>query len=236
MHPIPSKVLKTLQKGEFYLSCLLDTNEFACDDFADPADFVHETTGRVALLNYSGTVIAILGTFKVIQIDGDGLLAQGVSIFDAFDQQAETFSFFEMLMTESIYWDFTDKVKKALDCEQDILPLGMLILSRLEIYPQYRGREFGLHALKCLVQRFRMGAGLIVMKPFPLQFEGQPTAEELKASGLDGFTGNIRTCIARLKAHYGRLGFKAIPRTPFRAMSTISKLENVEFERQRFAS
>ena len=109
---------------------------------------------------------------------------------------------------------------KVLDCEDEYVASNLLILNRLVIDLPYRGRQFGLEALRGLMQRFRVGAGLIVMKPFPLQFEGEATREELETRGLAGFKGGIRAATSKLRAYYAQLGFKSIPRTPFMAVST----------------
>lgn len=154
---------------------------------------------------------------------------QGVDVYTTFDIQQETWSFFEELVDGPFPWRFKDRVLKALGCEFDVLPLGVTILSRLEIYPEYRGRDYGLAAVKCMMQRYRMGAGLIVMKAFPLQFEGLEP-EFFEKRGFDPYPTNQRTCTQKLRSHYGRLGFKHIPRSQFMAVATITAWDDVPVE------
>jgi hypothetical protein len=215
------RALKVLEGGEFYLAIRAEEEEFSCWEFMDPAFYVHEVTGRVVLSNFSGTPLVEVGTFCVKLVDAEGALCQGVSVHTTFDIQQETWSFFEELVEGPFPWKFKDRVLKALGCEFEVVPLGVTILSRLEIYPEYRGRDYGLAAVKCMMQRYRMGAGLIVMKPFPLQFEGLEP-EFIKQRGFDVYPTNQRTCTQKLRAHYGRLGFKHIPRTQFMAVATIT--------------
>lgn len=217
-----------LDTGEFYLAMRPEGNDFACDDYDDPHDYVHETAGKVVLAGYSGRTLAEIGVFKVIQVDGDGLLAQGISIHDAFDQYQETFEYYEELVEGPIPWGFNSMVLEALNCEDEILPLGMVIISDLYIEPEFRGREFGLRALKCLIQRFRIGAGLVVMRPYAPQFGASPAS--IEKHGLAKYKGSEGACTLKLRSHFGRLGFRLIPGTNVMALTTIAKLENVELE------
>jgi GNAT superfamily N-acetyltransferase len=214
---------------EFYLAVQAHDIPSASADYNEPSHFVHETDGDVVLSGYSGNVLAKVGTFRVIQVDAEGALAQHVPVFDVFDQEAVTFAYFEQLYDEWNYGGFSykDRVLKALRCEDEVISMNLLILDRLEIFPNFRGRGYGLEALQCLIQRFRMGVGLIVMKPFPLQFE-DPEPEELASRGLDGFVGSAAFCTRKLKRYYAQLGFKRIPRTPFMALPTIYRLEEAK--------
>lgn len=214
-----------LEDDQFHLALRLDPNDFACADFHDPESFAHTCTGEIIFMGYSGQVRAVIGRFGVIQVDADGAIVQRVSVFDVFDCSSTTFPYFEALYTR--HDSFKEKVLKALDCENEYVTSGLLILDRLEIAPPYRGRGYGIKALRCLIQRFRMGAGLIAMKPFPLQFEGKAldlSPTDLEARGLARFTRNERVATAKLCRYYGQLGFKKIPRTPFIALSTVYPL------------
>jgi hypothetical protein len=156
-----------------------------------------------------------------------------VSVFAVFDQTAVTFDYYQDLYDG---YFFKPAVSKALGCEGEVVPMNILILDRIEIHPPFRGRRFGLAALKCLIQRLRIGAGLIAMKPFPLQFESGAidcTPEELALRGLNGFKGGETWCTTKLRRYYGLLGFKQGPRTPYMAMTTIYRIEDVELDRLR---
>ena len=97
---------------------------------------------------------------------------------------------------------------------------NMLILDRMEILPKYRRMGIGLHALRCLQRQFSTGCGIVVMKPFPLQFEqGGPEKNmhepEFVRFGLGDFDRNQKRATAKLRAYYARLGFVRVPRTEF---------------------
>ena len=76
-----------------------------------------------------------------------------------------------------------------------------------------------------MIQRFRMGAGLVVMKPFPLQFEGR--TDERVPPGLK-FQGNQVAATQKLRAYYSRLGFKLLPRSQYMALHTLGRLHDFD--------
>lgn len=112
----------------------------------------------------------MIGEFSLFQVDGDGLLAQCLDLYQACDIRAETFAAFEELQRRE---RASASGPESAGLLFDVVPLGFVLLNRLYIKPAYRGKEYGLVALQMMIQRFRMGAGLVVMKPFPLQFEGR---------------------------------------------------------------
>ena len=53
----------------------------------------------------------------------------------------------------------------------EIENFNFLILDRVELLPKYRGDGVGLLVLRSLIERFGAEAGVVGMKPFPLQLE-----------------------------------------------------------------
>jgi GNAT superfamily N-acetyltransferase len=102
------------------------------------------------------------------------------------------------------------------------------MLERLVIFPEHRGRGVGLTVLRTLIERYRMGMGLIAMKPYPLQYEffREDEVEDIPRAvlGLDLFHGSHAASTKKLKAYYGRLGFKNVPRTGYMVRDAIAPL------------
>jgi hypothetical protein len=84
----------------------------------------------------------------------------------------------------------------------------ILILNRIQIRREFRGKKVGLIVLSRLIQVFGAGCGLVLMKPFPLQFENRP----YKPSKSD-FKGTFSACQKKLIEYYSPLGFQRIPRS-----------------------
>jgi hypothetical protein len=92
----------------------------------------------------------------------------------------------------------------------------LLILERIELKPEYRGRGFGLLAAHSIIEMFGSGCGLVACKPYPLQFEGNnrwtPPAQ------ASGATRALRNARKKLRRYWARIGFRRVPRTVLYAL------------------
>lgn len=197
----------------------------------DLESFVHPTHGRILELDTGGGFVAELGTFSVIQVDVESAIAAGESVFAIFDISQTTMDYFEALYAHG--WDFKASVYRAADPSWTIENVNLLIIDRLVIRPAYRGIGLGLDAMTAIIQRFRMGAGLVAIKPFPLQLEGAGRSKaermaKIQEYGLERW-GSIpeRIAFANLRKLYARLDFVRVPRTAF-----MVRLPNKPFSRE----
>ena len=97
----------------------------------------------------------------------------------------------------------------------------LLLIDRMEIDPQYRGKRIGLAAMYYTIQKFGHGCSLSVIKPFPLQFEAR-AKEKPQSNGdlkLAMFTRNEAAAVDKLRVYYGLMGFLPIPGTQHMAMN-----------------
>lgn len=83
----------------------------------------------------------------------------------------------------------------------DIWNFNLLILDRVELLPRYRGNSSGLIVLRSLIERFGAGAGVVGMKPFPLQFEPKASNDSKwrRRLKLEEFPSDIKD----LRANFG---------------------------------
>lgn len=221
----PSPRLDQLLDEEAYLGLRADPSDDGYSEFLDPADFVHETSGVVGLFSMDGKPFKECGRFLVKQIDVDSARAERVSAYDVFDLTANTWAYYEDLFDPKTD-DWAQPVLRTLGCEDEYVPSSMLIIDRLELSPEFRGMGIGLRAMAALLMRYRVGAGIAAIKPFPLQFEsdaGEDT-DALRARGFQEYPTNLRACTRQLQAHYRRLGFKTIAKTPFMCLPLIGSL------------
>lgn len=185
-----------IRAGEFY------------GDGRDPSDFIHEIDGHVRL----GDDLSqhqVIGRFNLFQIDGNNALDQGFGPFTVYDTLQVTFDVYQYLFRRED--EYSGAVKRALGDPNPPWSLNVLLLNRLEIWPPYRGKGYGLQALVRMIQRFRIGGGLLVMKPFPLQFEGNMGAADDAAAEERAF----RAARGKLCRYYRRLGFESVRETPY---------------------
>jgi hypothetical protein len=96
--------------------------------------------------------------------------------------------------------------------------MGVLIVSNMNIC---RVQHIYLHS---------QGAGLVALKAYPLQFEAADKDHNCwrEKMTLESFASGDKTCTAKLKKHYKRLGFLTVRGTPFMVCSTAFRLPSIE--------
>lgn len=192
----------------------------------EPDHFIYESTGTVVALDPSDDEI-VAGKFRVYYVDIVSAINDGTfSVFNVFDSYSETVDYYGAIFEpESL--DINEKLLRALKC--DPFFGNVLIIDRLEILPAFRLRSLGLVVMRKIIQRFGSGTSIIAIKPFPLQFEDSDLDVEWKERmALTNFDKNIRRTTTRLKKHYRKLGFAALPATPFMFLETEQELPSVD--------
>lgn len=97
----------------------------------------------------------------------------------------------------------------------------LLLLDKLLLQPQFRGSGLGLWTMHHAIQRLSPPNGLVALKTFPLQYNGEATQIETEF-GLAKLRVNFTTAVSRLRRYYGRLGFKRLGQTLYMAMPTAA--------------
>lgn len=200
-------------------------------DDDEPSRFVHGWSGKLTLYDDAADKERPIGTFNAIYIDVEGAVAERESVADVFDSTQVTLGYFEDLYDYDEL-TFRQEITDAACPGGHLWSPNLLILDRLIIEPKWRGKGRGLVALRGLIQLLRPGAGLIAMKPFPLQNEAHfmdaDGASERKRLRLDDFPSRHRVATAALCRYYGRLGFKRVPKTDYMVCDPDQRLPSVD--------
>jgi GNAT superfamily N-acetyltransferase len=182
---------------------------------SEPEDFVYKITGRVLCGTLHEERDRLAGRFRIYYADFSTGANYGYSAREVLDAYSDTYTYAEVLLARSDE-PFSRRLEKLLGFE--IWNPNFLVLDRVEILPQFRRRGIGLLAILSLMERFGAGAGVVGMKPFPLQFEPEPpggyTAWRQRLQ-LDKLSRDHRQATKKLQTHYARLGFVRMARTPF---------------------
>jgi len=113
--------------------------------------------------------------------------------------------------------------------------MGLLILTRLEILPQYRGSGIGKYAIRDLYNNFIGGCGLMTIIMYPSQLERVPLAGEKEYDWYNDMRyptmeADEEKSIYKLLAYYTSMGFRYIPEISesllFMAPAKINKIFN----------
>lgn len=112
---------------------------------------------------------------------------------------------------------FSDGVEELLEFKID--GINLLILDRLELLPKYRGNLLGLKVMSHMITRFSPGAGVVAIKPFPLQMEKSENETWRSKLKLDDFPKEEASSKRALSRYYEKLGFLRLPNSPFMVLS-----------------
>lgn len=189
-----------------------------------PQRYVHEYEGTIHLPDENYEAGQQIGEFRAVVLDVESAVNERESMFDVFDCNQDTVQFWEDLYDED--GSYKERVSDMLFGKfSDMWEPNLLVLQRLVIARPHRGQSLGLEALQALIEELRVGVGVIAMKPFPLQFEGEKQdrterkKEEVARYELDEFATDYRACRTKLRRHYAKLGFKLVPKTDIMVMS-----------------
>jgi len=200
----------------------------ACLETEDPNDFLYETHGTIVYIDESDQE-TLLGKFCLYYADIENASEEGFKAFEVLDTHSHTVEY-----CKSIYGlngsEFNKKLLTLLN--SDVMGNNLLILDRLEILPRYRGKNLGLIITRRLIQRFSSGAGVVGIKPFPLQFEHEPSTDKdcqwRREMHLSIFSKNERLSLQKLHQYYSKLGFVSMRGIPFMFRSTAWQLPTIE--------
>lgn len=200
-------------------------------DDDEPSRFLTHWKGTIDWHHPQGERVDAIGAFSIYLVDGDSALDEGVARFDVYDTEQGLFDVFQNLFDTST-GGLRPRVEKIAFGDDYAMSSNTLILDRLVIYPAHRGHGVGLLALRALMHRFRSFAGLVVMKPYPLQFEASARDESIGLSrehwALDSYKLKQPAATARLRRHYAKLGFTHVPRTDYMVRDPLKKLPEAD--------
>jgi hypothetical protein len=152
----------------------------------------------------------LAGKLRLFYLDLGAILETNISVFNLFDIRSETAPFYSALIdTET--GDFRSDLERTLG--EHILGLNLLIIDRIEILPEFRGKKLGLECLRLCLQQYARDCGVVALKCFPLQFECAEMGEPAwcRRMELDKLSRDHKRSSAKLKKYYGSLGFKVLP-------------------------
>lgn len=174
----------------------------------DPGALLVEYDGEIYALddNYEQHLV---GSARVFVARLEACEDHGFSMSDCLDSQQATAPYMALLHSEYA-GSFAPAVQKILD-EPDTFCMDTLIIDRIEVLPAFRGRGYGLDAMKIIIAQLGGGCRIAAIKPYPLQFEPKESWQETLE--LHRFSDKKSKATKRLKDLYAGIGFKSVGRT-----------------------
>ena len=195
--------------------------------FEEPEDFINEICGKILCRKNHSEKDQIAGLFRVYYADFELGWNHNLSAREILDTYQHTVSYTDAVL-DSDETHFSRRLHNLLGNE--IENFNFLILDRVELLPKYRGDGVGLLVLCSLIERFGTGAGVVGMKPFPLQLEPKDATDSLwrRRLRLEQFPSDSKVSTRKLRNYYHKLGFVPMRSTPFMFRSLCWALPTIE--------
>jgi hypothetical protein len=181
--------------------------------YGDEEDFILTVNGEIYGYANDDQRKVNLGELKMYLIQIGNALNEGMSLTVVFDTYQQTLDAGCILFNNS-FNDLSPWIQRRFE---DALPHeDILLLDRLTITPLARGQRLGLAILHRAIRDWSSGCSLVVMKPYPLQYEGEGrNITDMPELKLDEFRTSKTESFRRLRAYYAQLGFERIGRSEF---------------------
>jgi len=188
----------------------IDFSMFSLFSDDNPNEYISTFMGKIIEIEQESNTQFDIGKvcLKILLI-GEALNNK-VNVYDIFDTEEYTYRI------GSRIYDFDKQDYKTNIQEfynQEIFPLDLCIIQRLEIIEQHRGKGIGKIVLENIKKRFASCCGLFVAQTYPIQFElSNPDFLSNKENKmkLDSLDKDYEKSFYKLKAFYKDSGFHHI--------------------------
>lgn len=183
-----------------YIEIEFSSSTTTCDEIEDYATCIEGTIKRSDEQGQE----KVLGRVRLYYLDIGATYDANIDPFDLFDVRSET---------EPFYWALIDDMgwfKSELETMfgEYILAPNILVVDRLEVLPEFRGKNIGLACLQRCIQQYAHDCGVVALRCFPLQFEGRDDDARWRRKMKFGkLSKDFDQSLAKLKQYYGSLGF-----------------------------
>jgi len=106
-----------------------------------------------------------------------------------------------------------------------------LILDRIRIEPEHRGKAYGLYAAELMINGFGPSSGLVACLPAPYELlnNAAPTSpKETVSTDSHEDIPEWRPAEAKLRKHWSLVGFRQLPCSDVFALSLTSRRPRIE--------
>ncbi|MFC6645522.1 hypothetical protein ACFQBQ_07970 [Granulicella cerasi] len=136
----------------------------------DPSDYITVYEGNIIGMADDDSEQKI-GTLILYMVEAGRTMNEGVSLFDVMDcLDGDSCDCFENLFDPDSE-QLKPEVEKLIS-EDRAAQWDIMLIERLELVPEYRGRGLGKSVALRAIQKFGENCGVITCVPVPLQFSG----------------------------------------------------------------
>lgn len=187
-------------------------DEYEISNFRNPHEFIYRHTGDLFAIDDAGYASEIIGKFEAFYVDVKLAMDKGVPLYKVFDSHSYELVEYHDHLFQPLSYDFNESILAA---DNDILDHNLLIINRIELLPQFRGKNLGMAILRNMIDRFSAGVSIVAINPFPVQCE--PVTEENAKwhamMGLDQFPSDEEIAKKKLQNYFRKLEFISLKGT-----------------------
>lgn len=190
--------------------CIIDfsTSATLSDEFEN---CIIHLTGLIKTFANNDFNEITIGVIEAYYLDIETALDNDYVIFEIFDAEKDFTSYYHALFDANKMF-FKDEITEEFDV--NIIFLNLLILEKLEILPDFRGKKIGLAAIYRTIKQFGHACGLVAMIPDPLQFSLYKNADDddewFKKMNFSDFSTDKNVALNKLRSYYKKLGFRQL--------------------------
>jgi GNAT superfamily N-acetyltransferase len=215
----PEEEMPGLSPSDDDVSFSIELQVEAPLSYSEEADYISKIDGTIfanaTLPDGSPAPPVKVGSIDAIRIYGGRAMNERWNLWDVCDAYEQTTAdAYQVLFSER--YEFAPVIQELFP---DAMSPDVLIIDLVRVDPAYRGRGLGLLAARRVMDVFEPDDGLVLVKPFPLQFNAHQRSAVAKDTDLAAFTCDEKTAFKKLRKHWERLGFRRIPKTEYYALS-----------------
>ena len=193
----------------------------------EPSDYVSEISLNVYKIEDGKEEDQLIGKGCISLLHLNRALDQDFPLYDIFDATANILEMAQVIFNldnEDDYWSKLDEYYNY-----DLLTsYDVCFIERIELLPEFRGKDIGKWVVKNILERFYGSCGLVVLHAFPLQHEDRDPSpskwvEKMKLQDLER---DLEQAQYKLFHYYQQMGFT----NPFDPAYFFIRPEEFEYE------
>lgn len=195
-------------------------------DNPEPDDYIIDLRGDILIRGEQDDDDARVGNISAFYVHLEQAYDDGIPWFDVLDAHSADLALYVDLI-DAAQSCYTEWVESAFE------PLGsdLLILDRIRIEPEHRGKAYGLYAAELMINGFGPSSGLVACLPAPyelLKNAAPPSPKETVSTNGHEDIPEWRAAEAKLRKHWSLLGFRQLPGSDVFALSLTSRRPPIE--------
>lgn len=174
-------------------SIILVQSEAYFDDYSD--NYVRRHRGPIRLIGGEPERIEEIGEIELWYFDGSRALDNGLNIVDVCDSVGRE----EYEYADTIYSE--NRIDASII--QEPMSNDVLVLHSISILPEYRGKRYGLHVTRKIMETIGYHCGAVLLRPAPLQFSPRNNDTEwTERMNMQAFTTDEQTATEKLVQYW----------------------------------